>query len=145
MGQKVFNEATSVRHKLLFIHSVQSVQTAGSTISDLTTKLSNGVGTDAVVQMHFDMPDQGTHMVTAIGSHDLIEFTADQNLFHELVHVKHTVNGTLATMQEVQAVIEENVYREQRAQLLGIKDFKLRNFRTSKRDQRFWYDDHPMF
>lgn len=139
IGPEVFDEMAQSRHKFLFIHSERATVTAGLTVSALTTKLSNGEGTDAVILMNFEMPDSGSHIVSAVGTQDLIEFTADQNLFHELSHAKHTLNGTMATMQEIQAIIEENIYREQIAKLKGREDYHLRNYRTSERDQQVWF------
>ena len=141
IGKEMLEEIAKSRHKFLFMHSQRAVTTAGSTVSVLTTKLSNGVGTDAVISMNFDMPDSGSHLVTIVGSRELMNFKADENLFHELSHARHTLNGTMATMREVQAILDTNVYREEIAQINGQTDVKLRNYRNSERDQQIWFGD----
>ena len=90
--------------------------------------------------MNFEMPDSGSHRVGTYGTSELIEFTADQNLVHEFVHAKHAVYGTMATMYEVQAILEENIYREQKARLQGLEDVPLRNYRAYEDGQQIWFE-----
>jgi hypothetical protein len=49
-----------------------------------------------------------------------IEYTAIQNLYHELAHAMHMMNGSWRYFaSERQAIEEENIFRSQLAQKLG--------------------------
>jgi hypothetical protein len=65
------------------------------------------------------MDDIGTHMVYN-GKKELIEYTAVQNLYHELAHAMHMMNGTWRYFaSERQAIEEENIFRRQLAKIQG--------------------------
>lgn len=140
VGVKIIEDLSHGSHELMIMHHPSSVLTAGKTLIELTTRMSNGHGTPAVIQMNFEMPDHGSHRVATYGTSELIEFTADQNLFHEFVHAKHAVYGTMATMYEVQAILEENIYREQKARLQGLEQVPLRNYRAYEDGQQIWFE-----
>lgn len=92
---------------------------AGRTRAPMTMNLINGVGDS--VQIIFDarMDDSGTHMVYN-GKKELIEYTAVQNLYHELAHAMHMMNGTWRYFaSERQAIEEENIFRRQLAEMQG--------------------------
>ena len=56
-----------------------------------------------------------------------IEFTAVQNLFHELAHARHFTNGTWEYADsEGQAIEEENIFRAQLGAKRGMERVPLR-------------------
>ena len=62
------------------------------------------------------MPDTGSHRVYN-RRFELIEFTALQNLYHELAHAMHQMQGTWRYFaSEDQAIEEENIFRAELAQ-----------------------------
>lgn len=134
IGQSTFSEIQNSNHRLLIMHHETSVNSGGITLSQATSALFDGRGVDAVIQMNFNMPDSGSHLVSALQTSNLIPFTASQNLFHELVHAKHSMNGTLAAMREVQAIEEENLFRQQEAQ-----NSPQRDYRSIEDDQQIWF------
>lgn len=73
--------------------------------------LTNGVVEDILIIFDATMEDRGTHRV--FGTHDeLIEFNAQQNLFYELAHAMHKMQGTWRYFDsEGQAIEEENEFR----------------------------------
>lgn len=112
VGQKVLKKINESPNRLLIRHSTYSVLTAGKTLAPLTFNLTNGIGEDVVIEMNFNIPEQGSHIVRGLLSRDYIPFTAVQNLFHELVHAKHKMRGTLEIIRiEEQAIKEENIFR----------------------------------
>lgn len=139
IGRETLAAIQSSGHRLLIMHDVHSVGTAGKTLAPLSFDLSNGVGRECVIQMHLDMPDTGTHIVTSVDS-GLILFTAKVNFFHELSHARHKMSGTwLAVDSEGQAVADENIYRRESAEIEGVIDVPLRDLKFVDGDQRVWF------
>ena len=102
-------------HQLTIKHSAAARLSAGRTIAPMTNDLINGIGANVTILFDMDMEDQGTHRVYGVAD-QLIEFTAIQNLFHELVHAKHQMRGTWRYFaSERQAIEEENDFRRQLA------------------------------
>lgn len=79
----------------------------------MTRNLINGVGESVDIIFDARTDDRGSHMVfNADGA--LIQFTAVENLYHELAHAMHMINGTWRYFaSEEQAVEEENIFRHQ--------------------------------
>lgn len=146
IGLETIEAIKRARHDFLVAHEPASVNTAGKTLSKLTSRLSNGEGTEAVVLMNFNIPDLGSHRVAAVSRSrtgvQFTEFTAVQNFFHELSHVKHTLWGTMATMREVQAIEEENIFRTQEAQINNTVGIYLRNYRGYEDDIQTWFPEN---
>ena len=104
-------------HKLMIFHSGESMISSGKASAPLSGNLTNGRGESVDIYFNFDIPDDGSHRVfdTRRGP---IEYTAIQNLYHELAHAMHMMNGTWRyAKSERQAIEEENVFRLQHAQL----------------------------
>ncbi len=137
VGQKVFKKISESQHRLLIRHSTHSVFTAGKTLAPLTFNLTNGIGEDVVIQMNFNMPERGSHLVRGLVSKDYIPFTAVQNLFHEFVHAKHKMLGTLEISRiEEQAITEENIFRVETSEEASTY---LRDVRAHEDGVQIWF------
>ena len=107
-------------HKLMIFHSGEAMISSGKASAPLSSNLINGQGESVDIYFNFNIPDDGSHRVfdTRRGP---IEYTAIQNLYHELAHAMHMMNGTWRyAKSERQAIEEENVFRHQLAQLRRI-------------------------
>lgn len=104
-------------HKLMIFHSRRSIISSGKASAPMSSNLTNGRGESIDIFFNFDIPDGGSHRVFD-SSRSPIEFTAIQNLYHELAHAMHMMNGTWAyAKSELQAIQEENIFRRQLAQM----------------------------
>lgn len=104
-------------HKLFIYHSVFSMVSSGRTSAPVSNNLINGKGESVDIHFNANIPDRGSHMVFA-NKRKLIEYTAEQNLFHELAHALHMMNGTWRYFKsERQAIEEENIFRQQLAEM----------------------------
>ena len=103
-------------HTLTIQHSIKARLSAGRTIAPMTENLINKKGESVTIIFDADMPDAGSHRV--YNRHfELIEFTALQNLYHELAHAMHQMQGTWRYFaSEDQAIEEENIFRAELAQ-----------------------------
>jgi hypothetical protein len=114
-------------HRLTIRHSEWALHASGRTQAPATDDLINGFGADVVILFDADIPDGGSHWVFDAANR-LIEFTAVQNLFHELAHARHLTNGTWRYWDsEAQAVEEENMFRAQLAEQQGKSQTSLRS------------------
>ncbi len=108
-------------HTLTIKHSVAARLSSGRTIAPMTEKITNGIGDDITIIFDADMDDRGTHRVFGVAN-ELIEFNAQQNLFHELAHAMHLMQGTWRYFaSEKQAIEEENDFRIDWAKVNGEK------------------------
>jgi hypothetical protein len=106
-------------HQLEIRHSLHALMSAGRTIAPMSSNLINGQGESVQIIFYTDIPDQGSHMVLD-GKRQFIEYTAIQNLYHELAHAMHMMNGTWRYFKsEKQAIEEENVFRRDLALMQG--------------------------
>lgn len=104
-------------HKLFIFHSVYSMVSSGRTSAPASDNLINGSGESVDIHFNAAIPDQGSHRVLDT-SRQPIEYTAAQNLYHELAHALHMMKGTwLYFKSEQQAIQEENIFREQLANI----------------------------
>ncbi len=127
-------------NRLLIRHSSFAVSSGGKTLAPLSSKLTNGIGDDIVIEMNFEMPDSGSHLVPEKGSDELIAFTAAQNLMHELSHAQHKMNGTWAMMDsEGQAIVDENQFRVETTPE-GVEP-RLRNAREYGEGIQIWPEE----
>lgn len=103
-------------HKLFIFHSTFSMVSSGRTSAPASDRLINGKGDSVDIHFNADIPDQGSHRVYS-NKKIPIEYTAVQNLYHELAHALHMMNGTWRYFKsERQAIEEENIFREQLAE-----------------------------
>lgn len=98
-------------HELTIQHADHALTSAGRTIAPMTMNLINGVGESVHILFDARTQDRGSHMVFN-AKMELIEFSAIQNLYHELAHAMHQMNGTWRYFaSEEQAIEEENIFR----------------------------------
>ena len=106
-------------HELEIRHADHVRQNSGRTVAPLTMGLIDGKGESVQILFDATIPDSGSIMVYN-GKRELVEYTAIQNLFHELAHAMHMMNGTFRyTRPERQAIAEENIFRREHAMLNG--------------------------
>ncbi len=112
------------KHQLLIRHSHFSVISSGRTSAPMTRNLTNGVGEDVEIKFNAYIPEHGSHRVYGVNG-KLIEFTAVQNLYHELAHAKHKMTGRWPySRSEFAAIQEENKFRKELAELQNRPYFK---------------------
>jgi hypothetical protein len=126
IGRQTLEAILESGNQLTIRHSEWALLASGRTLAPVSDKLTNGVGADIEILFDARIPEQGSHYVFDADS-NAIEFTAVQNLFHELVHAKHLANGTWRYFDsEGQAIEEENIFRAQHSEQLGLEQTSLR-------------------
>jgi hypothetical protein len=135
-GKTMITDIIASGHRLLVRDSAWALNSSGRTLAPVSRNLTNGRGEDVVILFDARIPEQGSHWVfNRFGQR--IEFTAVQNLFHELAHARHFMQGTwLYFDSEGQAIQEENLFRQQLAQYQGITEPALR---AGIKGQQFWW------
>lgn len=110
-GYATLKAIESSDHILTIKHSITARISSGRTIAPMTEKITNGIGDNVTILFDADMDDRGTHRVFGPGN-KLIEFNSIQNLYHELAHAMHQMQGTWRYFaSEKQAIEEENEFR----------------------------------
>lgn len=118
-GYDTLRSISNSAHELVIQHSDHALASAGRIRAAMTMSLINGNGDDVHIIFDAHIADSGSHMVYN-HRRELIEYTATQNLFHELAHAMHMMNGTWRYFaSEAQAIEEENIFRRQMAGMLG--------------------------
>jgi hypothetical protein len=116
-GYETIRTISDSGHELTIRHAKYVVLSAGRTLAPMSRKLINGKGDDVTILFSAHIPDSGSHMVYN-AQNKLIEFTAIQNLFHELAHAMHMMKGSWRYFaSEKQAIEEENVFRRDLAMI----------------------------
>ena len=106
-------------HELIIRDSEHALRSAGRTLAPMTMNIINGTGESVEIKFDARTEDGGSHMVYN-ARRELIEYSAIQNLYHELAHAMHMMNGTWRYYDsEAQAIEEENIFRRQLAELKG--------------------------
>jgi hypothetical protein len=107
-------------HELTLRHATYAVASAGRTLAPMSADLTNGIGTSVTILFSAHIPDAGSHMVYN-AQRQLIEYTAIQNLYHELAHAMHMMKGSWRYFaSERQAIEEENAFRRDLARMHNI-------------------------
>ncbi len=115
-GYETLVEIQKSGHKLMIFHSPRSMISSGKASAPLSSNLTNGRGESVDIYFNFDIPDAGSHRVFDT-SRSPIEYTAIQNLYHELAHAMHMMSGTWRyAKSERQAIEEENIFRRELAE-----------------------------
>lgn len=117
LGSKLFNDMSSCSKELLIYDDKHSLSGGGYTAAKKSSSgIFEGRGEDAYIRFRFDQPNEGSHLVqTTRGG--AIPFTYIDNIFHELVHAKHIMCGTMSKFgAEHQAIEEENLFRKSRSE-----------------------------
>lgn len=122
-------------HELTIRHADHAILSAGRTAAPMTMNLINGIGADVDIIFDTRIGDGGSHKVFN-AENELIEYTAVQNLYHELAHAMHMMNGTWCYFaSERQAIEEENIFRIQLARMRGCtpaQRFRVKGVRISE-------------
>lgn len=140
IGIETYSALLESQKKIVVLHSKYAVNSAGKTLAELTRNLVNGVGTDVVIEMNFDVPKSGSHMVVSTLG-DLIPFTFTQNLMHELAHARYKATGFWQwTNSEAQAIVDENKFRYEES-LIGASQYRARDLSSMENDVQVWFND----
>ena len=119
VGRETLLEIVRSGHTLSIAHADHARISAGRTMAPMTEKLINGQGESVEILFDGRITESGSHLVFN-GEKELVEYTAVQNLFHELVHAKHKMKGTWRYFDsEGQAIEEENDFRAELARQQG--------------------------
>ncbi len=111
VGALLLEEIAQSPHQLRIRHNPYSLSSVGKTLLPLTRKLSNGTGDSATIEMHLDIPEEGSHLVSEC-TKGWIPFTFLQNLAHELRHARDGMTGKFVGHRyELDAVETENQLR----------------------------------
>lgn len=126
-GRQTLRAIFSSGNQLIIRHSTWALIASGRTLAPLSADLTNGRGVDVLILFDVRIPEQGSHHVFDAAGKPL-EFTAVENLFHELAHARHQTNGNWRYWDsEGQAIEDENRFRAQYALSLGQKTATLRS------------------
>lgn len=136
-GREMLQLIASAAHPVYLEHSHHSLETAGKTLIPLTTRAFNGSGVWARIQFALDMPDEGSHRLFDCAG-QTIDWPAIVNFFHELSHAGHAVQGSLIYNIEYQAIVDENQFRSELAQVEPISASQ-RCYRTADESLRDFY------
>lgn len=118
-------------------HSEWALIASGRTLAPVSSRLIDGRGDDTTILFDARIPDSGSHIVFD-STRRPIEFSAVQNLFHELSHARHMTNGTWRYFDsEGQAIEEENRFRGQYARARGHSGDGI-PLRVGKRGRQIW-------
>jgi hypothetical protein len=134
VGEEIWHDIERSGKRLLIAHSESAVDSAGKSLAPMTSALSNGRGSSAVILFNFDIPVTGSHRVGGT-QQEWTEFTKIQNFFHELVHARNYMAGTAKLQWLEEQVIEtENLFRTQS----NPSNSNLRSFDYEKGEQ-IWF------
>ncbi len=135
-GRETLQAILDSGNELIIRHSAWALEASGRTLAPVSANLTNGRGADVEILFDARIPEHGSHWVFD-SKQRRIEFTAVQNLFHELAHAKHLTNGTWRYFDsETQAVEEENIFRRQFSENRDSTEVPLR---AGVDGQQFWW------
>jgi hypothetical protein len=118
-GYLTLKEISESGHELVIQHVRYAIISAGRTQGPLSADLINGKGAGVSILFNAHIPELGSHMVYNT-ERKLIEYTAVENLYHELAHAMHMMKGTWRYYaSERQAIEEENIFRKELARMQG--------------------------
>ncbi len=139
IGQETLRAIASTPHTLTIEHSESALFTSGKSFTIATRNTLNGVGTNVTIQLDLRVPDTGSHRVSARGS-GYVDFPTDVIMAHELSHARRDMQGGALHVfdREQDAIIDENVYRQQIAALRG-EPVALRDERGHDDDHQVWF------
>ena len=137
-GRETLEAIIDSGNQLTIRHSPWALHASGRTLAPVSRNLMNGHGEDVEILFDARIPEHGSHAVFD-AAHNAIEFTAVQNLFHELVHARHLANGTWRYFDsEGQAIEEENLFRQQ---LGAYQNEGKAPLRAAVDGQQIWWPD----
>ena len=110
-GYQTLEAISESGHELTIRHSKYAVISAGRTLAPMSANLTNSKGESVTILFSAHIQYSGSHMVYN-AQRMLIEYTAIQNLYHELAHAMHMMKGSWRYFaSEKQAIEEENIFR----------------------------------
>lgn len=116
-GYQTLKTVSESGHELTIRHSKYAVISAGRTLAPMSANLTNGKGESVTILFSAHIQDCESHMVYN-AQRMLIEYTAIQNLYHELAHAMHMMKGSWRYFaSEKQAIEEENIFRRDLASM----------------------------
>jgi hypothetical protein len=121
VGFTMLEEIYKTKHVLIIRHEPHALGSAGRTFLEMSSNLSNGIGASALIEMHFGIPDTGSHLVLECSAknEETTSFTLLMNFIHELRHARDGMTGKfLGHRSEKDAVESENLLRKE----LSISD-----------------------
>lgn len=120
VGNQLFQDMKKCDKKLLIVDDKHALSGGGYAGAIQTgSAIFDGRGADARVRFRFDQPDAGSHLVYTV-DREQIPFSFIDNIYHELVHAKHIMCGTMSRFSsEHQAIDEENNFRKERLNSTG--------------------------
>jgi len=126
IGRSALVAIANSGNQLTIRHSDSALMASGRTLAPLSRNLTNNLGEDTEILFDTRIPVEGSHWVFDAKSQKMA-FTSSQNLFHELAHAKHLMNGTWRYFDsEGQAIEEENIFRLQQNELSGKQETRTR-------------------
>lgn len=136
LGQKLFDDMEACGKHTLLVDDKMSLSGGGYAGAVKSSRgIFEGEGGDAKVRFRFDQPVAGSHIVKSLEGE--IHFTYLDNIFHELVHAKHIMCGTLSPhTSEAQAIVEENAFRASRPE---TSDWSPRDYRKYEEGKQVWF------
>lgn len=125
-GRETIAAIEECANPVRIVHNASARISAGRTAAPLSSNLTNGVGMPAEIMFDATIEKRGSHYTFDQNGHDL-EFTAVQNLFHELSHARHYACGTYRYFDgEGQAIEDENRFRREQQIASGASPIRLR-------------------
>jgi hypothetical protein len=143
VGHQLFEDMKACKKELLIYDDKHSLSGGGYTgATRASSGIFEGEGENAYIRFRFDQPISGSHIVGTHGpNQEKIPFLYIDNVFHELVHAKHTMCGTMSfSGAEAQAIHEENIFRESRPE---TKDWPRRDSRQYEEGVQVWFGYFP--
>lgn len=138
MGRELFEKIRECGHTLFVYDDKSSLSGGGYTGANPSTYdiFIPGKGSNAEIRFRFDQPDIGAHEVKTVNGNS-IPFLVLDNIFHELVHAKHVMCGTMSKESaEAQAIIEENGFRQNRPE---TADWPARDSKKYEDGKQVWF------
>ena len=118
-GRATLEAIVESGHQLTISPSSAARISAGRTQAPMSENLINGLGEPVTILFDASVSERGSHMVFN-SRREPIQYTAVENLYHELAHARHKMNGTWRYFDsERQAIEEENIFRRQSAEING--------------------------
>ncbi len=142
LGMKLYEDMQDCQKELLIYDDKHSLSGGGYTgANHASSGIFEGRGENAYIRFRFDQPVEGSHLVgTKSSEREQIPFLYIDNVYHELVHAKHIMCGTMSfSGSEAQAIHEENHFRAFRPE---TKSWPERDSQKYEEGVQVWFGYH---